>query len=118
MSLDVYLEEGQICPVCGADHRRGREVFSAYITDGFIRMAEEAGIYRHLWRPEEIGIDRAEQLIVPLEAGLATMKADPARFRQYDVVNGWGKYEDFVPWIEEYLEACKAYQKAKVTVSR
>ena len=30
-------------------------------------MADEAGIYKYLWSPEEIGITKAEQFIEPLK---------------------------------------------------
>jgi len=32
--------------------------------------------------------------------------------------NGWGLYEDFVPWIERYLAACEEYPEAIIRVSR
>ncbi len=107
MSLDVYLARVQ-----------ETEVFWANITHNLGRMAEEAGIYKHLWRPEEIGIVRADQLVAPLEQALALMKADPERFKTFNAANGWGLYEHFVPWIERYLEACKAYPDATIRVSR
>jgi hypothetical protein len=107
MSLDVWLTE--VKPT---------EVYSANITHNLGRMADEAGIYEHLWRPEEIGITKASQLIEPLENGLALMKSDPGRFKAFDATNGWGLYEHFVPWIEEYLEACKDHPEAEVSASR
>jgi len=39
-------------------------------------MAKDAGIYEHLWQPDEIGIVKAKQLIKPLRAGLSLMKAE------------------------------------------
>jgi hypothetical protein len=81
-------------------------------------MAEEAGIYQHLWRPEEIGIKTARELIEPLRTGLERMKRDPARFKALEPENKWGTYKDFVPWIENYLAACEEYPDAEVYVSR
>jgi len=107
MSLNVYLTE--IKPT---------EVYGANITHNLGKMAEEAGIYQHLWRPEEIGITKASQLIEPLTEGLAKMKADPDRFKIHNAKNGWGLYEHFVPWIEKYLEACKEFPNADVNVWR
>lgn len=117
MSLDVYLTT-PACEHCGRSGRDGGELFSANITHNLNRMAEEAGIYQHVWRPEETGITHARQLIDPLRAGIALMKADPGRFRQHDADNGWGRYDDFVPWLERYLEACEWYPDATVEVSR
>lgn len=94
------------------------EVYSANITHNLVAMASEAGIYEHLWRPEEIGITKAAQLVDPLRAGLALMKSDPPRFEKHNAKNRWGIYEDFVPWVEQYLAACEANPTANVRVSR
>ena len=113
MSLDVYLRPNK-CPHCG----RADDGYSANITHNLNKMAAEAGIYNELWRPDEIGITKAKQLIAPLEKAVATMKADPVRFKMHDSPNGWGTYEHFVPFVEEYLEACKKDPEADVSVSR
>lgn len=72
----------------------------------------------HLWRPEEIGITKAAELIDPLRDGLAKMKADPERFEAHNAPNGWGLYKHFVPWIEKYLAACEEYPDAQVRAWR
>jgi len=113
MSLDVYLKNDP-CPHCGLS----APGFDANITHNLNKMAESAGIYAIVWRPEEHGISHASQLIGPLEKAIALMKSDPERYKQYDAPNGWGKYEHFVPWLEKYLEACKAMPEAKVRASR
>lgn len=107
MSLDVWLA-GTI----------GKEVYSANITHNLSDMAEAAGIYMHLWRPEEIGATKARDLIEPLRVGLAQMKADPAKFEAYNAPNGWGLYKHFVPFVEAYLDACENSPDADVHVSR
>lgn len=107
MSLDVTLSELRVT-----------EVYSSNITHNLGAMAEEAGIYKHLWRPEELGISKAFDLIKPLEAGLATLRADPEKFEKLNAPNGWGKYEHFVPFVEKYLEACKESPNAEISVSR
>lgn len=96
----------------------GGAVYSANITHNLGRMAREAGIYQHLWRPEEIDITTAAQLIEPLAAGLALLKSDPPRFKAFNAANGWGLYEHFVPFVEAYLDACRIYPNAIVSVSR
>jgi hypothetical protein len=92
-------------------------IYKANITHNLSRMALAAGIYEHLWRPGENGIDKAGRLIEPLSNGLAGMKAEPDRFRALDPPNGWGSYAVFVPWIERYLEACRRNPEASVCVS-
>ena len=81
-------------------------------------MADEAGIYKALWRPEEIGITKASQLIPLLEEGLARLKAEPDRFRKFNDPNGWGKCEHLVGFVEDYLRACREYPDAEVRVDR
>ncbi len=97
---------------------RPMEVYSANITHNLNKMAEEVRIYYALWRPDEIGITKASELIRPLSEGLQKMKADPDHYKQFDAKNGWGTYEDFVPWIERYLEACKQNPDATVEANR
>lgn len=125
MSLDVSLlgeakEEPCICCGCGNEHTKTvRECFyDANITHNLNRMAEAAGIYKHLWRPEEISITHAKQLIEPLSEGLELLESDPAKFGGYNAENGWGVYENFVAFVRGYLEACKEYPEASVEVSR
>jgi hypothetical protein len=94
------------------------EIYSSNITHNLGKMAQEVGIYHHLWRPDEIGIKKAQELIALLEAGLKNLKSDPDRYRQFNSPNGWGIYEDFVLFVEEYLNACRKYPDANIRVSR
>ncbi len=101
MSLDVYLY-----------HR----VYSRNITHNLGEMAEAAGIYKHLWHPEEIDIWDAEDLIKPLEEGLARLKANPEKYKKYNPPNGWGDYESLVEFVGIYLKHCRLFPDAKVEV--
>jgi hypothetical protein len=105
-------------PCCLTADREGSEVFSANVTHNLNRMAQEAGIYEYLWRPDEIRVTTAAQLIEPLRAGLAILESDPDRFKAHNPENGWGSYDDFVPWVRRYLGACERWPEAKVSVSR
>lgn len=125
MSLDVYLQGPVetvecVCSCCDNVHTRETRpsFYEANVTHNLTAMADEAGIYRHLWRPDELGITKARELIEPLCAGVALMKSDPPRFLKHNPSNGWGSYERFVPWIEEYLQACEDYPNAEIHVSR
>lgn len=100
------------------EDNEGDEVFSANITHNLGKMATAAGIYDHLWRPDEHGITKAGELIAPLSDGLIRLRADPARFEALNPENGWGSYANFVPWVERYLSACEQYPDATVSVSR
>lgn len=107
MSLDITLTE--TLPT---------EVYTANITHNLYAMADEAGIAKHLWAPEEVGITQAVQLIAPLHKAVAELKADPARFEKHNAPNGWGIYENFLFFVEQYLAACLANPNAQVRASR
>ena len=93
-------------------------LFSANITHNLAQMASMAGIYGACWRPGEVGVQKAGQLIPLLRVGIEKMKAHPVHFKSLDAPNGWGTYEDFLPWLERYLEACETYPDASLEVSR
>ena len=107
MSLDVYLTDAD-----------GGEVYSANITHNLGKMAAEAGIYECLWRPDEHGITHARQIIEPLTDGITKLATEKARFEQFNAPNGWGLWENFVPWCARYLQACRDNPDALVHVSR
>ena len=107
MSLDVTLSA-----------IRMTDVFTKNITHNLNSMAEEVGIYKHLWRPEEINITRAFQLIEPLTQGLNLLKEDPERFKAFNPENGWGSYENLVSFVEQYLAACIKNPDANISVCR
>jgi len=107
MSLDIWLEEEVITPVV-----------SMNITHNLAEMAREAGVYECLWRPSVKGVVFGRDLIDPINRGIAEMKSDPERFRKFDSENGWGTYDDFLPWLEELLQGCKDHPNARVRVCR
>lgn len=107
MSLDFYLTRVQ-----------PTRVFDRNITHNLGEMAAEAGIYDALWRPDEHGYQKAEQIIPALRAGLALLESDPERFKKFNSPNGWGMYEHFVPFVRAVLEACEEYPDADIEVSR
>lgn len=107
MGLDVTLLRTQ-----------STSVYENGITHNLTTMADQAGIYKHLWRPEELEITTAGQLIEPLREGLAILTADPDHFRAFNAPNGFGVYEDFVAFVKSYLAACEQYPDATIEASR
>ena len=107
MSLDVYLSEV-----------RETTIYDRNITHNLNKMADEARIYKHLWRSEEIEITKAAQLIEPLREGLSLLLSDPDRFKKFDPENKWGDYDGLVDFVREYLAACEENPNASVSVSR
>lgn len=148
MSLDVYLksqekqkrsssgifvrENGQTVEISEEEWTRrhpDREPFrvietetdtlySSNITHNLARMANEVGIYKHLWRPEEVGMEFASDLIDPLREALHLLKMSPEKYKKFNPENGWGSYDVFVNFVENYLNACYKFRDAEIAVSR
>ena len=146
MSLDVSLYGVEQCPNCAHPIGTRHELFDANITHNLTAMADAAGIYVALWRPEELmdpaaaavlrdavaekrwaEVDAireqlpkvyARDLIEPLTTGLAVLRKEPARFAVHAPANGWGTYSGLVNFVDEYLAACVANPTAEVRVSR
>lgn len=124
MSLDVFLKgptpKLTRCECCGQE-REVDEVeylYDANITHNLSTMADRAGIYHHLWRPDAINIHKAAALIQPLTEGLERLKSDPEHYKAFNPSNGWGNYNNLVSFVSQYLAACKEYPAAEVGVSR
>jgi hypothetical protein len=93
-------------------------VYWGNITHNLNKMAEEAGIYHYLWRPDIMMISTAGELIEPLHIGLTLLQGQPDRFKAFNPENGWGDYDGLVRFVSDYLSACEKYPMAKVSVSR
>ena len=126
MSLTVYLQNKDMtqescqCPRCDHEHYHKfyETLYEENITHNLGRMADAVGIYMCMWRPEEIDIKQASDLIPILEQGLSKLLSNPEEYKKYDASNGWGTYEHFVPFVEKYLSACKENPDATVHVCR
>lgn len=143
MSLDVYLTRRQLEPVTIYAAKEGSVVevsleewqrhfpgtrphayrdeerlYSDNITHNLTRMADAAGIYKELWRPEEIGITQAKQLIEPLRRALVDLLDCPDKFKAFAPESGWGTYGGLVRFVSNYLAACERFPDARVSVCR
>src|SRR3954468_564392 len=84
---------GQEPVILAAEYGVDTNVFQANITHNLGKMADIAGVYDCMWRPEESGLTYAKQLIEPLKAGLDRLRADPDTFKAHNPPNGWGDYD-------------------------
>ena len=107
MSLDVYLEKMKMC-----------DVYEANITHNLNKMAKEAGIYQHLWRPEDLGIKEAWELIEPLEKALKDMEDRPGHDAKVNPENGWGSYDGLLMFIAKYINACEENPESLIRIWR
>lgn len=114
MSFDIDLVL-DACAHCDSD---ARTVFEANVTHNLFSMAEAAGIYEACWCPEKLGIECAGGLVELLSKGLLWLQQNESAAQKHSPGNGWGTYEQFVPWVERYRDACIKYPKARIKVSR
>jgi hypothetical protein len=123
MSLDISLRIDKKCLHCNEILEKDVLVYDTNITHNLNKMAMQVvlkpyTLYEYLWRPEEINITKAKDLIEPITKGLADLKSNPKFYMCYDADNGWGTYEDFIPFVEQYLEALIKYPEATVIADR
>ncbi len=122
MSLDVYLTKDthEDCPYCeGTGKKHSEESFSANITHNMVPMAEAVGLYKPLWRPEEVTIQTARDLVPFLQAGLKKMNEDKDELiSKYSPENGWGDYDALYGFVQRYLAACLESPNALVKAWR
>ena len=114
MSLDINLMVTKRCPHCARLIGERYRAWEDNITHNLNKMAGVAGLYYPIWHPEKMSVARAGELVPLLRAGLSVLKDDPDEFKKHNPSNGWGTYDDFVPWVERYLEACEQYPDAKI----
>jgi hypothetical protein len=138
MSLDVYLYRIKYASYDMVNfHEEKEQLYTANITHNLNVMAEQAGIYKALWRPYQLHKDYvhsedynkemafedsvtiiASDIIDIIEQGLDLLKNRPDYFSKFNAENGWGRYVYFVPFVEKYLEALKKYPDSLVEVDR
>lgn len=121
MSLDVYLMWDEIekqCHHCDSFYKERECLYSANITHNLWKMADAAGIYYALWRPEEVSCKYAKDITPILTEWLKKLKRAPVKYSKYNSPNWWWTYKHFVPFVEEYLNACIENPNAIIGVSR
>ena len=83
---------------------RNRSIF----TSEFRKASHQLSLHLAEETAEKLPDRTGGVLIVPiLRAGLALLRSDPDRFKQFNASNGWGLYKHFVPFVEECLAACE-----------
>lgn len=125
MSLDITLYANVpatdvVCRRCGSDEcdKQNVEVFEWNITHNLTVMADAAGAYKAVWRPEENGFASAGQVAPILREAIKQMERDPAKFQKHNPENGWGTYDGLLKFFRNYLEACERYPEATIHACR
>jgi hypothetical protein len=99
MSLDINLQAV-----------RTVNVFYLNVPTCYKPIAEKVGIQTYIWKPEELGISKAEQLINPLRIGLQLLESVPGR-----VGVAQETLDDFVECVRKYLAACEQNPDAEIS---
>lgn len=108
MSLDIWLTD-----------ENGREVFEANITHNLTTMADKAGVYTALWRPEDLKDVRVAKDLIPyLVKGLQELADNYDTYQQYNPVNGWGNYANLISLIARYHIACIRFPDATIHICK
>ena len=140
MSLDIMLKKQRwISYDAGKTLIEENEtIYDCNITHNLGQMADKAGIYEALWRPHRLkngynipeddndaeykfeseNETRAKEIIPYLKKVLKKLKNRPEYYEKFNSSNGWGMYKNFVPFVENYLNACMEYPDAIVEVDR
>jgi hypothetical protein len=111
MSLDFSLTTKQSL---AGSKPESMELFSRNITHNLGEMADKAGIYMCLWRPDELGLNVASEIVDVLTEGLSDLKNRPEFFKKFNPENGFGDYDGLVEFAESTLTACKKYPLATI----
>lgn len=94
---------------------RKEYLVDANITHNLVPMWEKAGIYDALYNSE--GLEAREVLPILID-GLTDMVANPKKYEKLNSPNGWGLYENAMPWLIELIEGFKDNPEAIIEISR
>ena len=103
--------------------RLNKAVHEGNVTHNLGKMAKEVEVgrytlYKYLWRPDEISVWTAKELIEPLTVGLLELETHPERYKQFDPENEWGDYVGLMNFTREYLKKCTLFPEAYIEISR
>lgn len=105
MSHNLYLEIDT-----GGEEMYVVESFG--ITSNLSRMADELGIYEHLWKSKEG--TTAGELAAALGPAIEELRSRNKYFSQFDAENGWGTSTQFLDWLIEVRESCLEHPKCVI----
>ncbi len=125
MSLDFWLKgeeitEECICNCCDNSHMRRYTptVFDGNLTHNLGKMADAAGIYKCLWRPEENGFKLAKDILPLLEKGYLDLCENPNKFDIFTPKNSWGSLQGLKEFVCALIEACKQHPESTIDIWR
>jgi len=126
MSLNIYLKEKELtterctCTCCDNEHTITfhKSISDFNITHNLGKMADALGIYGIVWRPEDNGITKAQDMVNGLSNAIDKLESCPLKYKQYEPENKWGTVESFLEFLKKYKYDCEKNPEAKITVWR
>lgn len=91
------------------------EVSGKNITHNLTDMWKALGIYDALYNSAG---KTAKEVLPILEEGLQKMRKDPHEYKKYDSPNGWGLYENALPWLAELVADFAEYPDGVIDISK
>jgi len=110
MSLDISL----YFDVDTGGEQLEVEAFELNITHNLTGMADEAGLYECIWRPEGSLYKTAYDILPRLLDGIEYMENNREKLELLNPKNGWGSYYILLNSAKAYAEACAKYPKASI----
>ena len=113
VSLDIWLT--QEIDVGSPDGPEKQTFLDKNITHNLTGLWSFVGVYDALYMSDgQLAGEHAATLAV----GVDFLLENEAACRTHDAPNGWGKYDDALPWLREVAEAFRKYPKATIRISK
>lgn len=109
MSLDITLTDVFIEPPI--------QLESLNITNNLIDFAKALNCYECIWKPQSLNILSSSQLLPHLYEAYYKIIKYGDDYLPLLPKNGWGTKEQFLNFIDQYIETCITYPNALIEAS-
>jgi len=91
------------------------ELFSCFVSNGLIDLANMFDLYHPIWEPKSIGKVKACEIEKSLIKGLNSIYIDKKTLSSKSTID---KMDDFILFLENYLYACSKFPEALIIVEK
>lgn len=113
MSLDLWLEFA--VDYGGPGGPETTTIFETNMTHNLTGLWSFIKVYDALYMSDK---ELAGEHLGALEVGLDFMIEHEKECREFDAPNGWGTYDQALPWLQSVVEAFRRFPKATIRVSK
>jgi hypothetical protein len=95
-------------------------VFNINITHNLNAIANKAGVYDCLWRPEEFNIRKASDIQEKVHSAIVELEENGDAYAYIELTpkNKWGTIDGFIKQLKLIYKACVEYPNAKLSAHR